>query len=124
MLQYIQVSILTTVFRASIHPQVRDLTGSGELVKTITRKGEGVFPVDCPVEDSLIQAHWRYVCAGVGAVLPSDATGMCITKFAAFTFPTVSGGREERRPGPLTRDLPATPRGPSSLTPEWPPFQM
>ncbi|KAL6766237.1 FKB99 [Auxenochlorella protothecoides x Auxenochlorella symbiontica] len=46
--------------------QVRDLTGSGELVKTIMQQGEGVFPVDCPVEDSLIQAHWRVRRQGAG----------------------------------------------------------
>ncbi|KFM28310.1 Peptidyl-prolyl cis-trans isomerase PASTICCINO1 [Auxenochlorella protothecoides] len=46
--------------------QVRDLTGSGELVKTIMQQGEGVFPVDCPVEDSLIQAHWRVRRQGTG----------------------------------------------------------
>lgn len=39
--------------------QIRDLSGDGQMVKEILSRGQGVFPVDCPVEDSHITAHWR-----------------------------------------------------------------
>ena len=39
--------------------QVRDMTGDGQVVKKILRKGTGEFPIDCPLEDSTVQAHYR-----------------------------------------------------------------
>ena len=39
--------------------QVRDLTGDGQVVKRIVRKGRGEFPMECPLEDSRVQAHLR-----------------------------------------------------------------
>lgn len=40
-------------------PQVRDMTGDGGVVKRIARKGEGEFPLDCPLEDSRVRLHYR-----------------------------------------------------------------
>ncbi|GAB4824129.1 hypothetical protein N2152v2_011175 [Parachlorella kessleri] len=39
--------------------QVRDMTGDGQVVKKIVKKGRGEFPVDCPLEDSTVQVHYR-----------------------------------------------------------------
>lgn len=40
-------------------PQVRDMAGDGQVMKRIVRKGEGEFPVDCPLEDSRVRMHCR-----------------------------------------------------------------
>lgn len=42
-------------------PQVRDMTGDGGVVKRIACKGQGEFPIDCPLEDSRVQVHLRCV---------------------------------------------------------------
>ncbi|PSC68182.1 Peptidyl-prolyl cis-trans isomerase PASTICCINO1 [Micractinium conductrix] len=39
--------------------QVRDMTGDGQVVKRIVRKGRGEFPVDCPLDDSRVSLHYR-----------------------------------------------------------------
>jgi hypothetical protein len=39
--------------------QVRDMTGDGSVVKRTLRKGQGEFPVDCPLEDSSVRVHYR-----------------------------------------------------------------
>ena len=39
--------------------QVRDMTGDSQVVKRIVRKGVGEFPMDCPLEDSKVQVHYR-----------------------------------------------------------------
>lgn len=52
--------------------QVRDMTGDGQVVKRIVRKGVGEFPVDCPLEDSHVRAHYR--CAA-GLVLQVACRG-------------------------------------------------
>lgn len=58
----IAVCLVCDPFHYSCPPwrrQVRDLSGDGQMVKEILSRGQGVFPVDCPVEDSHITAHWR-----------------------------------------------------------------
>lgn len=35
------------------------MTGDGGVVKRIVRKGEGEFPLDCPLEDSRVRLHYR-----------------------------------------------------------------
>ena len=42
-----------------LFPKVRDMTGDGGVVKRIARKGEGEFPLDCPLEDSRVRLHYR-----------------------------------------------------------------
>ncbi|EFN57340.1 hypothetical protein CHLNCDRAFT_142698 [Chlorella variabilis] len=44
--------------------QVRDMTGDGAVVKRIVRKGEGEFPMDCPLEDSRVRVHYRVKAQG------------------------------------------------------------
>lgn len=44
--------------------QVRDMTGDGGVVKRIARKGEGEFPLDCPLEDSRVRLHYRLKAEG------------------------------------------------------------
>lgn len=39
--------------------QVRDMAGDGQVMKRIVRKGEGEFPIDCPLEDSHVRVHVR-----------------------------------------------------------------
>lgn len=39
--------------------QVRDLIGDGSAVKSIIRKGQGEFPMDCPLEDCQVKIHYR-----------------------------------------------------------------
>lgn len=70
--------------------QIRDLADDGGVIKRIIRKGKGIFPMDSPVEDASIVAHWR--CA----------TG-------PFQEQSAEGGRRRvnRRP---TRPLPFSPR--------------
>lgn len=40
--------------------QVRDMTSDGGVVKRTVRPGRGEFPVDCPLEDSLVRVHYRF----------------------------------------------------------------
>lgn len=35
------------------------MAGDGQVMKRIVRKGEGEFPVDCPLEDSRVRMHCR-----------------------------------------------------------------
>ena len=35
------------------------MTGDGQVVKRIVRKGVGEFPMDCPLEDSKVQVDYR-----------------------------------------------------------------
>uniref|UniRef100_A0A7N0VHY8 peptidylprolyl isomerase n=1 Tax=Kalanchoe fedtschenkoi TaxID=63787 RepID=A0A7N0VHY8_KALFE len=39
--------------------QVRDMLGDGRLIKRRVRDGEGEFPMDCPLHDSLLRVHYR-----------------------------------------------------------------
>ena len=43
--------------------QVRDMTGRGEVVKRRMREGRGQFPMDCPLDDSRLQIHYRCTSA-------------------------------------------------------------
>ena len=36
------------------------MTGDGQVVKRIVRKGRGEFPVDCPLDDSRVSLHYRW----------------------------------------------------------------
>ena len=40
-------------------PQVRDMTGTGEVTKRRVREGRGEFPVDCPLDDCAVRVHFR-----------------------------------------------------------------
>lgn len=44
--------------------QVRDMTSDGGVVKRTVRPGRGEFPVDCPLEDSLVRVHYRVRAVG------------------------------------------------------------
>ena len=35
------------------------MTGDGAVMKRIVRKGDGEFPIDCPLEDSRVRVHYR-----------------------------------------------------------------
>lgn len=37
------------------------MTGDGQVVKRIVSKGQGEFPIDCPLEDSAVRVHYRCV---------------------------------------------------------------
>ncbi|XP_051150536.1 peptidyl-prolyl cis-trans isomerase PASTICCINO1-like [Andrographis paniculata] len=39
--------------------QVRDVLGDGRLIKRRLRDGRGEFPMDCPLQDSLLQVHYK-----------------------------------------------------------------
>eukprot|EP00899_Mesostigma_viride_P024598 jgi/Mesvir1/5322/Mv15413-RA.1 len=39
--------------------QVRDLVGNGKVIKRRLRTGEGMFPVDCPVEDCTVTIRYK-----------------------------------------------------------------
>lgn len=39
--------------------QVRDLVGDGQVVKRRIRDGQGEFPIDCPLQDSLLRIHYK-----------------------------------------------------------------
>ncbi|XP_024390652.1 peptidyl-prolyl cis-trans isomerase PASTICCINO1 isoform X1 [Physcomitrium patens] len=45
--------------------QVRDMFGDGGLIKRRLRDGLGEFPVDCPLQDSVLRVHYK-------AMLPDD----------------------------------------------------
>ncbi|PKA52691.1 Peptidyl-prolyl cis-trans isomerase PASTICCINO1 [Apostasia shenzhenica] len=38
--------------------QVRDMLGDGRLIKRRIRDGKGEFPMDCPLQDSLLRVHY------------------------------------------------------------------
>lgn len=40
--------------------QVRDMTGNGAVMKRRIKEGTGQFPMDCPMEDSRLQIHYRF----------------------------------------------------------------
>lgn len=39
--------------------QVRDMLGDGRLIKRRLRDGKGEFPMDCPLQDSLLRVHYK-----------------------------------------------------------------
>ncbi|KAK6120312.1 hypothetical protein DH2020_046003 [Rehmannia glutinosa] len=39
--------------------QVRDVLGDGRLIKRRLRDGRGEFPMDCPLQDSLLHVHYK-----------------------------------------------------------------
>ncbi|KZV53412.1 hypothetical protein F511_10198 [Dorcoceras hygrometricum] len=39
--------------------QVRDLLGDGRMIKRRIRDGRGEFPMDCPLQDSLLHVHYK-----------------------------------------------------------------
>lgn len=39
--------------------QVRDMLGDGRLIKHRLRDGKGEFPMDCPLQDSLLRVHYK-----------------------------------------------------------------
>eukprot|EP00246_Nothoceros_aenigmaticus_P002994 TRINITY_DN13922_c0_g2_i1.p1 TRINITY_DN13922_c0_g2~~TRINITY_DN13922_c0_g2_i1.p1 ORF type:complete len:199 (-),score=43.41 TRINITY_DN13922_c0_g2_i1:53-619(-) len=45
--------------------QVRDVLGDGGVIKRRIRDGQGDFPMDCPLEDSILKIHYK-------GLLPAD----------------------------------------------------
>ncbi|KAM3201341.1 hypothetical protein P3L10_033704 [Capsicum annuum] len=39
--------------------QVRDVLGDGRLIKRRIHDGRGEFPMDCPLQDSLLSVHYQ-----------------------------------------------------------------
>ncbi|XP_059667886.1 peptidyl-prolyl cis-trans isomerase PASTICCINO1 isoform X2 [Cornus florida] len=54
--------------------QVRDMLGDGRLIKRRIRDGRGDFPMDCPLQDSLLRVHYK------GMLLDDDKTVFYDTK--------------------------------------------
>eukprot|EP00958_Prasinococcus_capsulatus_P017981 scaffold2065_cov359-Prasinococcus_capsulatus_cf.AAC.12 len=46
----------TVKLLSKIH--IRDMFGDGQVIKRRYLEGEGEFPVDCPIEDTTVRAHW------------------------------------------------------------------
>ncbi|CAH9099970.1 unnamed protein product [Cuscuta europaea] len=55
--------------------QVRDVLGDGRLIKRRIRDGRGEFPMDCPLQDSLLRVHYK------GMLLNDEKTVFYDTKF-------------------------------------------
>ncbi|XP_047330537.1 peptidyl-prolyl cis-trans isomerase PASTICCINO1 [Impatiens glandulifera] len=55
--------------------QVRDMLGDGRLIKRRVRDGQGEFPMDCPLHDSLLRVHYK------GMLLNEEKTVFYDTKF-------------------------------------------
>ncbi|XP_016491520.2 peptidyl-prolyl cis-trans isomerase PASTICCINO1-like isoform X1 [Nicotiana tabacum] len=55
--------------------QVRDVLGDGRLIKCRIRDGRGEFPMDCPLQDSLLRVHYK------GLLLNEEKTVFFDTKF-------------------------------------------
>ncbi|XP_031127990.1 peptidyl-prolyl cis-trans isomerase PASTICCINO1 [Ipomoea triloba] len=55
--------------------QVRDVLGDGRLIKRRIRDGRGDFPMDCPLQDSLLHVHYK------GMLLNEEKTVFYDTKF-------------------------------------------
>lgn len=53
-LRYVEYTVTLNDFT-----QVRDIMGDGAVMKFIIHKGEGVFPADCPLEDTEVAARIR-----------------------------------------------------------------
>ncbi|KAG9138639.1 hypothetical protein Leryth_020479 [Lithospermum erythrorhizon] len=54
--------------------QVRDVLGDGRLIKRRIRDGRGDFPMDCPLQDSLLRVHYK------GTLLNEEKTVFYDTK--------------------------------------------
>lgn len=50
--------------------QVRDLMGDGKTFKRIVRKGRGEFPIDCPLEDTVVSIRTKICTAAQKVWLP------------------------------------------------------
>lgn len=46
--------------------QVRDMVGDGRLIKRRIRDGKGEFPMDCPLQDSLLCIHYKGMLSDEG----------------------------------------------------------
>ncbi|XP_009758548.1 peptidyl-prolyl cis-trans isomerase PASTICCINO1 [Nicotiana tabacum] len=55
--------------------QVRDVLGDGRLIKRRIRDGRGEFPMDCPLQDSLLRVHYK------GLLLNEEKTVFYDTRF-------------------------------------------
>ena len=49
---------------------MRDVTGTGEVMKWRLREGQGEFPLDCPLHDTSVQLHYRVRAVRGGAAGP------------------------------------------------------
>jgi hypothetical protein len=74
--------------------QVRDMTGTGEVIKRRVREGVGEFPVDCPLEDCAVRVHYRATIAG------TDKVCCLFSLQAALLWPQRDG------PSSLCKDFP------------------
>lgn len=55
---------------SAMRMQVRDVTGTGEVLKKRVREGTGEFPVDCPLHDTTLRLHYRTRAAAGGKAEP------------------------------------------------------
>lgn len=44
------------------------MTGTGEVTKRRLREGVGEFPIDCPLEDNAVKAHFKAYNLDTGEV--------------------------------------------------------
>ena len=52
---------------------MRDLTGTGEVMKRRIKEGVGEFPIDCPLEDNAVRVHFKATVADTDQVMPGPA---------------------------------------------------
>ncbi|KAJ7558929.1 hypothetical protein O6H91_04G061800 [Diphasiastrum complanatum] len=72
--------------------QVRDMVGDGRLIKRRLRDGKGEFPVDCPLQDSVLRIHYK-------GILPDDGGKVfCDTRVDNDGEPLEFGSGEGRVP--------------------------
>ena len=72
--------------------QVRDLTGTGEVTKRRVKDGVGEFPIDCPLEDNAVRAHYKGYLPDSGKV----RTSLCLPEQRL----QATQGSCQRREGP------------------------
>eukprot|EP00250_Pteridium_aquilinum_P000485 c10528_g1_i1 orf=155-1990(-) len=53
--------------------QVRDLVGDGRVVKRRIRDGRGEFPMDCPLQDSVLRIHYKGYLPEAGGMVFYDS---------------------------------------------------
>ena len=69
--------------------QVRDMTGTGAVMKRRIKEGTGQFPMDCPMEDSRLQIHYRFqtLCSVMNMQLCTSSTHVYVTSSAVAGKP-------------------------------------
>jgi FKBP-type peptidyl-prolyl cis-trans isomerase len=54
--------------------QVRDMFGDGGLIKRRIRDGTGEFPIDCPLQDSVMCIHYKGMLLEGGKIFYNTRT--------------------------------------------------